>query len=161
MDTWTLFAILKVIMMSVNEWKYIQIHMYVMVLSVLQNLSGPETNYLSPSMKTSFCFLVFLFSLPSVHFLFPIWRFPTQCTQQPASIRRCHLPVFRAVSCARELLVIASLTIYKKKKILKSNCISGNPNAHEKEERVVEWGGRGGFLFVLLFILFLLDASET
>lgn len=60
----------------------------------------------------------------------------------------------RAVSRGGELLVIASLIIYKKKKkILKSNCISDNL------EGVGGW--EGSFcIYAAIYIVFL-DASET
>lgn len=64
---------------DVREYVKVYTCSQIMVFSVLQNSSLLAINRLSLCMKTSFYLLVFLFSLPSVRFLFPIWRFPTQC----------------------------------------------------------------------------------
>lgn len=94
---------------------------------------------------------MFLFSLPSVHFPFPIWRFPTQCTYNSwHPSRDAILPIFWAVSCGGELLVIASLIIYEK---ISGNCISDNLDAHEKEEGVGGWE-RGFFICTIYIVPF-------
>ena len=158
MDTWTLFAMLKVMMMSVNTWKYIQIHIYFMVFGVLQNLSLPETNYLSPSTKTSVCWrfcsvfpLFIFFSLygdfqPGVHNS----RHPSGDAIRPSSGQR-HVQG-TACNC---------LSHHLQKKTRSWKATASVTTLTLVERKTVVGGGGEPFLFVPLFILFPLDASET
>lgn len=114
----------------------------------LRGFAKGQVSWMSLSLSMLASVGVFFFSF-SVSFPFHIWIFPAQCMQWLASIKGCNFPVFRATSCARELLVIASPITYPPHyKILKGSFITDDLDAHGKKP---EHGRKGSYLCDCLY----------